>query len=147
MIKAEFSASLLQSSASHDPSEIILICWFAAQDTFLIIINVENVWVASNLNGSVFIYIYIYIYIVCINTCMYTGQIFRADPLLLLYIIMLFYLNRFLIHFPISFRSSHRWQERMCFWPITVTRGHGWQDVHLHDDSNGQRKCLIQEIG
>ncbi len=25
----EFSASLLQSSVSHDPSEIILICWFA----------------------------------------------------------------------------------------------------------------------
>ncbi len=31
------SASLLQSSVSHDPSEIILICWFAAQETFLII--------------------------------------------------------------------------------------------------------------
>ncbi len=41
VIKAEFSASL-QSSESHDPSEIILICWFAAQETFLIIINVEN---------------------------------------------------------------------------------------------------------
>ncbi len=27
---------------SNDPSEIILICWFAAQETFLIIINVEN---------------------------------------------------------------------------------------------------------
>ncbi len=37
----EYSASLLQSSVSHDPSEIILICWFAAQETFLII-NVEN---------------------------------------------------------------------------------------------------------
>ncbi len=33
---------LLQSSVSHDPSEIILI-WFAAQETFLIISNnVEN---------------------------------------------------------------------------------------------------------
>ncbi len=31
-----FSASWLQSSVSHDPSEIILICWFAAQETFLI---------------------------------------------------------------------------------------------------------------
>ncbi len=39
--KAEFSASLLQSSVSHDPSEIIIICWFAAQETILII-NVEN---------------------------------------------------------------------------------------------------------
>ncbi len=34
--KAEFSASLLQSSVSHDPSEIILICWFAAQIFFII---------------------------------------------------------------------------------------------------------------
>ncbi len=40
--KAEFSSSFLQSSVSHDPSEIIIICWFAAQETFLIIINVEN---------------------------------------------------------------------------------------------------------
>ncbi len=30
-VKAELSASLLQSSVSHDPSEIILIYWFAAQ--------------------------------------------------------------------------------------------------------------------
>ncbi len=32
-----FSASLLQSSVSHDPSEIILICWFAAQEMYLVI--------------------------------------------------------------------------------------------------------------
>jgi len=32
--KAEFSASLLQYSVSHDPSEIILLCWFGAQKTF-----------------------------------------------------------------------------------------------------------------
>ncbi len=47
MIKAEFSASLLQSSESHDPSEIILICWFAAQDMFMIIICIENSCAAS----------------------------------------------------------------------------------------------------
>ncbi len=41
VIKAEFSASLLQSSVSHDPSEITLIYWFGAQETFPII-NVEN---------------------------------------------------------------------------------------------------------
>jgi len=29
-----------QSSVSHDPLEIIQICWFAAQET--LIINVEN---------------------------------------------------------------------------------------------------------
>ncbi len=40
--KAEFSASLPQSSVSHDPSEIILICWFAVQEKFLFFINVEK---------------------------------------------------------------------------------------------------------
>ncbi len=35
VIKAEFPASLLQSSVSHDPSEIILRWWFGAQDFFL----------------------------------------------------------------------------------------------------------------
>ncbi len=40
--KAEYSASLFQPSVSHDPSEIILACWFAAQETlFIIIINAE----------------------------------------------------------------------------------------------------------
>ncbi len=44
---AEFSASLLQSSVSHDHSEIILIYWFAAQETFLRVISVENSCAAS----------------------------------------------------------------------------------------------------
>jgi len=30
--RAELSASLLKSSVSHDSSEIINICWFAAQE-------------------------------------------------------------------------------------------------------------------
>ncbi len=51
VIKAVFSASLLQSSVSHDSSEIILICWFAAQETFLININVENSFCG---NGNIF---------------------------------------------------------------------------------------------
>ncbi len=42
LYKAEFSAVLLQSSVSHDPLEIILICWVGAQDTFLIGVDVEN---------------------------------------------------------------------------------------------------------
>ncbi len=52
--KAEFSASLLESSVSHDPSEIILICWFAAQETFffIIIINVQNSCAASYFCGN-----------------------------------------------------------------------------------------------
>ncbi len=33
--KAEFSAALLQSSVSHDPSEMILICWYVDDETFL----------------------------------------------------------------------------------------------------------------
>ncbi len=52
VIKAEFSASLLQSSVSHDPSEIILICWLAAQETFLIIISAEYSCNASYFCGN-----------------------------------------------------------------------------------------------
>jgi len=52
LIKAEFSASLLQSSL-HDPSEIILICWFAAQETILIIINVENSGLICFMEGEI----------------------------------------------------------------------------------------------
>ncbi len=40
--KAEFPASLLQSSVSHDPSEIVQICWFGDQETYCLIMNVEN---------------------------------------------------------------------------------------------------------
>jgi len=40
VFKAVFSASLLQFSVSHDPSEITLIWGFDAQETFMIIINV-----------------------------------------------------------------------------------------------------------
>ncbi len=36
------AVSLDESLVSHDPSEIIVICWFAAQETFLIIISVES---------------------------------------------------------------------------------------------------------
>ncbi len=57
VIRAVFSASLLQSSVSHDPSEIILICWCAAQlwsiiigsqllIVVLIIISVNREWTA-----------------------------------------------------------------------------------------------------
>jgi len=35
-------AELLQSYVSHDPLESILICWFLDQETFLVIIYVEN---------------------------------------------------------------------------------------------------------
>ncbi len=42
VFKAVFSASLLPVFSVTWSSEIILICWFADQQTFLIIINVEN---------------------------------------------------------------------------------------------------------
>ncbi len=38
---------------SHDPSEIILIYWFAAQQTFLIIVNVEIYWSSNIINGPI----------------------------------------------------------------------------------------------
>ncbi len=42
--EAVFSSDiLLQSSVSHDLSEIILICWFGSLVTITIIINVETV--------------------------------------------------------------------------------------------------------
>ncbi len=44
-------ASLLQSSVSHDPSEIILIYWFASQQT-LLIYNVEKSCAASYFYGN-----------------------------------------------------------------------------------------------
>ncbi len=34
--------SSIPSSVSHDLSKIILICWYAAQTTFIIIVNIEN---------------------------------------------------------------------------------------------------------
>ncbi len=39
-------------SVSHNPSEIILICWFAAQETFFIIINVKNSFAAEYFCGN-----------------------------------------------------------------------------------------------
>jgi len=39
-----FSALLLQSTVSHDPFKIILICLFAAQETFLTIFNIEKIF-------------------------------------------------------------------------------------------------------
>ncbi len=42
MCSSDGKAELLfQSSVSHDPSEIFLICWFGAKETSLII-NVEH---------------------------------------------------------------------------------------------------------
>ncbi len=44
--KLNFQQPLLQSSVSHDPSEIILIYCFGAQETFIIFINAESSSVA-----------------------------------------------------------------------------------------------------
>ncbi len=91
MIKAAFSASLLQSSVSHNPSEIILKCWFASQETFLIIVNVENRYAVSYIVETVDTFIFsgffdkykflkgfipwyniIYIYYIYMCVCTYT---------------------------------------------------------------------------
>ncbi len=40
MTTLNFQQSLFQTSVSHDPSEIILICWFGAQETIIAVINV-----------------------------------------------------------------------------------------------------------
>ncbi len=69
-VKAEFSASLLQSSVSHDPSEIILICWFVAQllsiiiDAKLLINNVScYYWCWKHFCGLIVLWKPQYIYI------------------------------------------------------------------------------------
>jgi len=50
---AKLNFQHLQSSVSHDPSEIIFLIWyFTAQETFLIIINVENSCAASYFCGN-----------------------------------------------------------------------------------------------
>ncbi len=40
MTTLNFQQSLFQTSVSHDPSEIILICWFGAQEKNIAVINV-----------------------------------------------------------------------------------------------------------
>ncbi len=52
--KAEFLSSLLQSSVSHDPSEINLKCWFASQKTFPIFINVKKVQLLNFVETMIF---------------------------------------------------------------------------------------------
>ncbi len=51
MAKLHFQQQLLQSSVSHDPSEIILIFWFSAQDIFLLVLKLDvlfNIFVETN---------------------------------------------------------------------------------------------------
>ncbi len=40
--KLNFQQPLLKSPVSHDPSEIILICWFGAQETLPVIIKLKT---------------------------------------------------------------------------------------------------------
>ncbi len=40
----------VEFSVSHDPSEIILIYWYGAHETFLIIVNIENSLIDSLMN-------------------------------------------------------------------------------------------------
>ncbi len=41
-ISVMVNLNLHQSSVAHDPSEIILICWFDVYESLLIIIKFEN---------------------------------------------------------------------------------------------------------
>ncbi len=46
MAKINFKQPFFQSSVSHDPSEIIPICLFGAQNVFIIIIMLKKVFAA-----------------------------------------------------------------------------------------------------
>ncbi len=51
MAKLHFQQQLLQSSVSHDPSEIIVIFWFGAQYFFLLVLKLDvlfNIFVETN---------------------------------------------------------------------------------------------------
>ncbi len=65
-------ALLLQSSVSHAPSEFILKCWFAAQETFPIIINVKNSWTVVQKISTVFLNVVFYNYLT--NTNMFSTK-------------------------------------------------------------------------
>ncbi len=53
MAKLNIQQPFLQSSVSHDPSGIILLCWFDTQETsVVIIINVENSCAAEYFCGN-----------------------------------------------------------------------------------------------
>ncbi len=55
LAKLNFQHSLLQTSVSHDPSEIILIFLFDAQETVIIIINVKkNLWICEKKHDTFF---------------------------------------------------------------------------------------------
>ncbi len=41
--KADFSAAVTPVLTAHYPSEILIICWFAVQETFIIIFSVLNI--------------------------------------------------------------------------------------------------------
>ncbi len=49
MVKLNFQQSLHQFSVSHDPSEITLICWFAAQELFIPLSSVLKTVVLLNI--------------------------------------------------------------------------------------------------
>ncbi len=80
MAKLNCQQPKLKYLMSHDPLKIILIyLTFAAQETFLIISNVENSCVAE------YIYIYIYLFQVCLINIMFkriqfTGMVFFGNP-------------------------------------------------------------------
>ncbi len=59
-----FQLPLFQDSVSHDPSEIILKCWFGALETIFISSMLKTVVLLSCVCVYVYVYIYsIYIYI------------------------------------------------------------------------------------
>ncbi len=55
--KAEFSV-FFQFLVSHDPSEIILICWYAAQETFIFLPQI--IWYRNHM--------YLIIYVLLLDT-------------------------------------------------------------------------------
>ncbi len=53
--KLKFQQPLLQSSASHDPSEIILTCWFGVNETYETTFFFIQDWIKDLENNSIYL--------------------------------------------------------------------------------------------
>ncbi len=87
---------LLQCSVSHDPSEIILICRFAAQEAFIIIIIIIIINIENSCAAYFFISVFVgtmifFFWIFLINEMFKKNSNLKYNSLLYSFYIFIFY--------------------------------------------------------
>ncbi len=114
MVKAVFSASLLQSSVSHDCSEIGLICQFDAQQTFQIITNIENSYTAT----IIFLWKPWYILNVSLTKNKFKITIFICKKYKCLYYLWIFLFLPHFVHYlwKVTITQMKRMKENTRYW-------------------------------